>query len=83
MQKKMVPIVFADFPSGYFKSAYWHAMQREFPNAHECVQIPGAIHKPQGKKLPHYVCPECKLAEGQWALKHPNDEYARDVLAHR
>jgi hypothetical protein len=84
MQRKMVSFVFEDFPPGYFQSAYWYEMQRAFPNASESVQIPGVIHKPaKPKKVPRYVCPECKRTEMEWALKHPNDKYARNVSAHR
>ena len=83
MQKKSVPIIFADFHPHYFHSAYWYDMQRHFPNALEYVQIPGAIQKPQGKRLPHYVCRECKRVQIEWALKHPNDQCIDDVAAHR
>jgi len=76
MQKKMVPIYFGGpLP---FDTPFYYATMREFPNAREHINGGCEIdEKLLGKKRPRYVCPACKRAEREWALKHPKDDDAK------
>jgi len=80
MQKKLVPIYFGG-PAN-FDSQFYYATMRQFPNAREHINGGCVVHeKLVGKKKRRYVCPACKRAEREWALKHPKDDDAKWVLS--
>jgi hypothetical protein len=80
MQRKLVPINFGG-PLD-FGSPFSYATMRQFPNAREHIDGGCVVdEKLVGRKKPRYVCPACKRAEREWALKHPKDDAAKWVLS--
>jgi hypothetical protein len=65
-----------------FDSPFYYATTRSFPNAREHINGGCVVdERLVGKKKPRYVCPACKRAQREWALKHPNDDDAKWVLS--
>ena len=81
MQKKQVPIYFGLAMSN---DPYYSAELVYFPNAQEHVEG-GCEYDPVRAKQRHYifVCPQCKRAQRQWAIAHPRDLRAKEILAQR
>jgi hypothetical protein len=61
---------------------YIAARNRYFPYADEFAS--GSCDPNAGpRKAPVYVCPKCKQARYEWALKHPKNPESSDILAGR
>ncbi len=82
MLKKRVPVHYGLL---VFDDPYYLAELGYFPNAREYVNggcdIPSLdITKERSWR---FVCPVCKRAQREWALKHPKSEWSKDILANR
>jgi ribosomal protein L32 len=65
-----------------FDEPYRSDELRQFPHAREWVWGGCEVDpKLEHAKRPHYVCPECKRAEREWALKHPQSEETKWILS--
>jgi hypothetical protein len=80
MRKKIVPI---HWGLVVIEEPFYSAQLSQFPNAREYVNG-GCEYEPVREKTKHwrYVCPICKRAEWQWALKHRNLDEAQWILKH-
>ena len=62
-----------------YDQAYVSAMGRDFPHAE--AEFNGGCDPSLGpREAAVFVCPECKRAQRQWALKHPRNWQAKLVL---
>jgi hypothetical protein len=80
MKKTIVPI---HWGLVVMENPYYSAELHDFPNARAYVNG-GCEFDPKRDRAKHwrYVCPECKRAEKDWALKHPKDPDAEWILSH-
>jgi len=62
--------------------SYIAAMNRHFPYGAEFA-IGGCDNRAVRRKAPVYVCPKCKQARCEWAVKHPKNPKSPDILAGR
>jgi hypothetical protein len=79
MQKKIVPI---HWGLVVIEEPYYSAQVSQFPNAREYVNG-GCEFEPERERVKHwrYVCPVCKRAEWQWALRHRKLDEAQWILS--
>jgi hypothetical protein len=75
MHKVLVRVEYAHLPLEYYSSAYSHARLQNFPHAREYALSLNPAD--EGKKVPAFVCPQCKQALHEWLAKHPNDEWGK------
>jgi hypothetical protein len=80
MQKKTVPI---HWGLVVIEEPHYSAQLSQFPHAREYVNG-GCEYDAKENKAKHwrYVCPACKRAEWQWALKHRSLDEAKWILEH-
>ena len=80
MQKKRVPVAFG-LSVFDLDGQYSSAELTYFPNAQEYVEG-GCCVEPEVQKEAHYryVCPECKHAQRQWAIAHPESICSKAIL---
>ena len=83
MQRKAVPIDPGCITAETLWNPYYTASLRGFPHAEESAWLPGYdIYRARYERRRKYICSECKGAQKQWALHHPNDSDAQFVLKH-
>jgi hypothetical protein len=81
MQNKLVPIRFGYFA---FDASYDSAEIQKFPNAQEYI-LGGCVvdEKRVGKRVPIYICPECKRAQKEWEARHDHKPDSPLVGVHK
>jgi hypothetical protein len=72
-------VVDATYGMPAYDKAYVAAQGRYFPNG-ETETNRGCVVPARLEKLAIYVCPKCKRARKEWALKHPTNWQAKLVL---
>jgi len=79
MRKKVVPI---HWGLVVIEEPHYSAQLSQFPHAREYVNG-GCEYDAKEDKAKHwrYICPECKRAEWQWALKHRSLPEAQWILS--
>jgi hypothetical protein len=81
MERKMVWVTYGLVaPIG--GPPYIAARTRHFPYGDEFA-IGGCDDRAGPRKGPVYVCPKCKQARYEWAVKHPKNPESPDILAGR
>jgi hypothetical protein len=79
MHRQRVPVQAGHLPTAFWSSWYHYAELTEFPNAREYALTLDRRREARGEKTWRYVCDQCKRAERDWMLKHPNDEFAKTL----
>ena len=79
MHRERVPVQYGHLPTAFWSSWYHYAELTEFPNAREYALTLEPKREARHEKTWRYVCDDCKRAERDWMLKHPNDEFAKSL----